>query len=87
MRQTSFHILTPDHLRGRAFSVFNMFSQGANAVGAMIVGFLASLVGAPGALLTGSGVGLALTLSIWALWPEVKSFEAAPEEETVIGRG
>ncbi|HEX2387196.1 MAG TPA: MFS transporter [Candidatus Binatia bacterium] len=83
MRQTSFHLLTPDHLRGRAFSVFNMFSQGANAVGAMIVGFLASLVGAPGALLTGSGVGLALTLSVWALWPEVKSFEAAPAEEKV----
>jgi MFS family permease len=83
MRQTSFHILTPDHLRGRAFSVFNMFSQGANAVGAMIVGFLASLVGAPGALLTGSGVGLALTLSIWALWPEVKSFEAAPVKEEI----
>src|SRR5207247_10663367 len=29
MRQTAFHLLTPDHLRGRAFAVFNMFSQGA----------------------------------------------------------
>jgi predicted MFS family arabinose efflux permease len=77
MRQTSFHLLTPDHLRGRAFSVFNMFSQGANAVGAMIVGFLASLVGAPGTLLTGSALGLALTLTMWALWPEVREFEAA----------
>jgi MFS family permease len=83
MRQTSFHLLTPDHLRGRAFSVFNMFSQGANAVGAMIVGFLASLMGAPGALLAGSGLGLALTLLMWALWPEVKRFEAAPAAERV----
>jgi predicted MFS family arabinose efflux permease len=83
MRQTSFHLLTPDHLRGRAFSVFNMFSQGANAVGAMIVGFLASLVGAPGALLTGSGVGLALTLSMWALWRDVREFEAAPAIEKI----
>ncbi|HTM08259.1 MAG TPA: MFS transporter [Verrucomicrobiae bacterium] len=84
MRQTSFHLLTPDHLRGRAFSVFNMFSQGANAVGAMVVGFLAALVGAPGALLTGSGVGVALTLLTWALWPEVKKFQAAPAIDKII---
>ncbi len=43
MRQTSFHLLTPDHVRGRAFSVFNMFSQGANAVGGAEVGFMAAL--------------------------------------------
>jgi MFS family permease len=42
MRQTSFHLLTPDHLRGRAFAVFNMFSQGANSVGAAEIGFAAS---------------------------------------------
>jgi hypothetical protein len=29
MRQTTFHLLTPDAVRGRAFAVFNMFSQGA----------------------------------------------------------
>src|SRR6266550_8607124 len=45
MRQTSFHLLTPDHVRGRAFSVFNMFSQGANSAGATEVGFLAALIG------------------------------------------
>ena len=53
MRQTSFHLLTPDHVRGRAFSVFNMFSQGANSVGAAEIGFMASLLGAPGSLLFG----------------------------------
>ncbi|HEX9445361.1 MAG TPA: MFS transporter [Candidatus Binatia bacterium] len=76
MRQTSFHLLTPDHLRGRAFSVFNMFSQGANAVGAMVVGFLASLVGAPGALLVGSAIGIVLTLVMWTGWPALKDFSA-----------
>lgn len=76
MRQTSFHLLTPDHLRGRAFSVFNMFSQGANAVGAMVVGFLASLVGAPGALLVGSAVGIVLTLAMWTGWPALRNFSA-----------
>lgn len=74
MRQTSFHLLTPDYVRGRAFSVFNMFSQGANSVGAMEVGFAASLIGAPGALLLGSAVGLVLTLTVWTGWPRLRQF-------------
>lgn len=63
MRQTSFHLLTPEPLRGRAFSVFNMFSQGANGVGATEVGFMAALLGAPGSLLFGCAVGGLLTLT------------------------
>ncbi|TMA11431.1 MAG: MFS transporter, partial [Deltaproteobacteria bacterium] len=72
-----FHLLTPEHLRGRAFSVFNMFSQGANSVGAMEVGFTASLIGAPGALLLGSAIGLVLTLTVWTAWPGLRQFRAA----------
>jgi MFS family permease len=74
MRQTTFHLLTPDHVRGRAFSVFNMFSQGANSVGAMVVGFLAALVGAPGALLVGSAIGVILTLVVWASFSDLRQF-------------
>ncbi len=74
MRQTSFHLLTPDRVRGRAFSVFNMFSQGANSVGAAEIGFMASLLGAPGALLFGSAVGALLTLGCWAMMPGLRKF-------------
>ena len=74
MRQTSFHLLTPDAVRGRAFAVFNMFSQGANSVGATEVGFLAALIGAPGSLLVGSAVGGVLTLGCWLLMPNLRSF-------------
>lgn len=74
MRQTSFHLLTPDHVRGRAFSVFNMFSQGANSVGATEVGFMAALLGAPGSLLFGCGIGAALTLGCWIMMPGLRSF-------------
>jgi len=77
MRQTAFHLLTPDHVRGRAFSVFNMFSQGANSVGAMVVGFTAALIGAPGALLIGSVVGVVLTLIVWFARPGLRQFRAA----------
>ncbi|HJU63104.1 MAG TPA: MFS transporter [Candidatus Binatia bacterium] len=74
MRQTTFHLLTPDPVRGRAFAVFNMFSQGANAVGAAAVGFMAALLGAPGSLLFGCVVGSVLTLGCWAALPGLRRF-------------
>jgi predicted MFS family arabinose efflux permease len=74
MRQTSFHLLTPDHLRGRAFAVFNMFSQGANSVGATEVGFMAALIGSPGSLLFGCAAGAIVTLSCWAVLPGLRKF-------------
>jgi predicted MFS family arabinose efflux permease len=76
MRQTSYHLLTPEHVRGRAFSVFNMFSQGANSVGATEVGFMGALLGAPGSLLFGCAVGALLTIGCWILIPGLRSFDA-----------
>ena len=76
MRQTTFHLLTPEHVRGRAFAVFHMFSQGANSVGATEVGFMAALVGAPGALLFGGAVGTLLTLGCWIGMPKLRKFGA-----------
>jgi MFS family permease len=87
MRQTAFHVLAPDHLRGRAFSVFNMFSQGANSVGAAEVGFVAALLGAPGALLLGCAIGAILTLGCWAALPGLRRFGAErPAQVAPAGR-
>jgi MFS family permease len=80
MRQTSFHLLTPDHVRGRAFSVFNMFSQGANTVGGAEVGFVAALLGAPGSLLFGCAVGGLLTLGCFAAMPGLRKFGTATKD-------
>jgi predicted MFS family arabinose efflux permease len=74
MRQTTFHLLTPDHVRGRAFAVFNMFSQGANAVGATQVGFMAALIGSSGSLLFGCAIGVILTAGCWAALPGLRRF-------------
>jgi hypothetical protein len=74
MRQTSFHLLTPDHVRGRAFAVFNMFSQGANSVGAAEIGFVASLLSAPGALIFGGAISATLTLGCWMMMPGLRNF-------------
>jgi MFS family permease len=74
MRQTSFHLLTPDPVRGRAFAVFNMFSQGANSVGAAEIGFVASLLSAPGALIFGGAISATLTLGCWMMMPGLRNF-------------
>ena len=74
MRQTTFHLFTPDQVRGRAFAVFHMFSQGANGFGATEVGFVAALLGAPGALLFGCAVGSLLTLTCWVGMPGLRKF-------------
>jgi len=66
--------LTPDRVRGRAFAVFNMFSQGANSVGAAEIGFVASLLGAPGALIFGGAVSAVLTLGCWVMLPGLRKF-------------
>ena len=77
MRQTTFHLFTPDQVRGRAFAVFHMFSQGANGFGATEIGFVAALLGAPGALLFGCAVGSLLTLSCWLAMPGLRKFGTA----------
>jgi len=76
MRQTAFQLLTPDHLRGRTFAVFTIFSHSAGALGAMEVGFAAALLGAPGALLFGSAVGMILTVLFWATHSELRHFRS-----------
>ena len=74
MRQTTFHILTPDQVRGRAFAVFHMFSQGANGFGATEIGFAAAFLGASGALIFGSAVGSLLTLGCCLVMPGLRTF-------------
>jgi MFS family permease len=74
MRQTTFHLLTPDQVRGRAFAVFHMFSQGANGFGATEIGFAAAILGAPGALLFGCAVGSLLTLGCSVAMPGLRTF-------------
>ncbi len=64
------------------FGIFTIFGQGANSVGTMEAGFVASLLGAPRAMLLGGGIGAAVTLAFWMGWPILRGFrtEAGPEE-------
>jgi MFS family permease len=64
IRRTVVQILAPDDMRGRAASFLTVFAQTTNAVGAVIAGAAAALVGASSALLLGS---LFCTLTVVAV--------------------
>ncbi len=68
MRRTVVQILAPDNMRGRATSFLTVFAQTTNALGAVIAGAGAALLGAPNAALVGC-VLCALTVlgTCWAI--------------------
>jgi MFS family permease len=68
IRRTVVQFLAPDNMRGRASSFLTIFAQATNALGAVIAGAAAALVGASNALLLGS-VFCALTILgvCWAI--------------------
>ncbi|MGE5215527.1 MAG: MFS transporter [Chloroflexota bacterium] len=68
IRRTVVQILAPDDMRGRATSFLTVFAQTTNALGAVIAGAGAALLGAPNAALVGC---LLCTLTVfgtcWAI--------------------
>lgn len=54
IRPTMVQYLAPDQMRGRASSFLTVFAQTTNALGAVIAGAAAALVGASNAVLLGS---------------------------------
>ncbi|HMA79250.1 MAG TPA: MFS transporter, partial [Candidatus Binatia bacterium] len=63
IRRTVVQILAPDDMRGRATSFLTVFAQTTNALGAVIAGAGAALLGAPNAALVG---GLLCMLTVFA---------------------
>lgn len=64
---TALQIITPDHLRGRVTSVQVLFFDGSVPPGYLLMGWLASLYGAPSALLIGAVLSLLVMGAGW-LW-------------------
>jgi MFS family permease len=68
IRRTVVQILAPDNMRGRASSFLTIFAQGTNALGAVLAGAAAALVGASNALLLGSALCAATILGVcWTI--------------------
>jgi MFS family permease len=68
MRRTVVQILAPDNMRGRATSFLTVFAQTTNALGAVIAGTGAALLGAGNAALLGCALCALTVLGIcWAI--------------------
>ena len=68
IRRTVVQLLAPDTMRGRAASLITVFAQTTNALGALLAGSAAELVGAPNALLVGGLLCLLMIITInWAI--------------------
>jgi MFS family permease len=72
IRRTTVQMLAPDEMQGRASSLISVFAMGTNSLGGLVAGFAAQQLGAPHALLLGSGLCitfvLIITLAIPQLW-------------------
>jgi MFS family permease len=68
VRRTVVQVLAPDDMRGRATSFLTVFAQTTNALGAVIAGAGAALIGAPNAALVGCLLcTLTIVVTCWAI--------------------
>jgi len=76
IRRTMVQMLAPDQMRGRASSFLTVFAQTTNALGAVIAGAAAALVGASNALLLGCVLCSITILAVcWAI-PQLWAYRA-----------
>jgi MFS family permease len=64
--------MVPDHLRGRAMSVYSMMFMGVGPFGAICAGFAADRAGAPTTLLIGAGICLVASAVFAYQLPEIR---------------
>lgn len=68
VRQTTVQVLTPDALRGRVSSAHQMFTMGGPSLGYLQIGVVASIIGAPAALLVGGALCCLTVAAVGAWW-------------------
>jgi MFS family permease len=71
IRRTVVQLLAPDGMLGRAASLITVFAQTTNGLGALLAGIAAQHVGAPNALLIGSGLCFIMILAICVAIPQL----------------
>lgn len=76
MRRTVVQILAPDDMRGRATSFLTVFAQTTNAIGAVIAGAGAALLGAPNAALAGCILCAVMVLGVCWTIPQLWSYRS-----------
>jgi len=76
VRQTTVMPTTPDHMRGRAFSIMVLAAQTANNVGTIWVGLWAAGIGAANTMILGGVISVAATALIGWWWKPIRTFRA-----------
>lgn len=71
LRRTVVQFLAPDAMRGRASSLITVFAQATNALGALLAGAAAALLGAPQALLAGGLLCVVIVFGISRSVPQL----------------
>lgn len=74
VRHAAVQLETPDHLRGRVSSAYQMASRGGPALGDLAVGFWAGLLGPAVALGLGGGLVVAVAVGVRFLGTSVRSY-------------
>ena len=76
VRQTTVMLTTPDHMRGRAFSIMVLAAQTANNVGTIWVGFWAAGIGAANTMILGGVISVVATALIGWWWKPIRTFRS-----------
>lgn len=76
VRQTTVMLTTPDHMRGRAFSLMIVAAQTANNIGTIWVGAWAAWIGASNTMLLGGVISIAATLIIARAWAPIRQYRS-----------
>lgn len=77
IRQTLVQLWTPDNLRGRVSAVNSLSINASNQMGDFRAGLMASLVGAPAAVLLGAGVTLGCAVLWNRFFPDLRRLDRA----------
>lgn len=78
VRHAAVQLETPDHLRGRVSSLYQMASRGGPALGDLNVGWLAGLLGPVTALTAGAAVPVAYATGQWLLRSRIRDYQVRP---------
>ncbi len=76
VRTATVMLTTPDHTRGRSFSLLILAAQTANNIGTIWVGVLAGVIGAANTMLLGGVLSILATAAIWAWWRPIREFRS-----------
>ncbi len=71
IRRTVVQLLAPDGMLGRAASLITVFAQTTNGLGALLAGVAAEYLGAPNALILGSGLCFIMIVAVCVRIPQL----------------